>query len=289
MLTLERRKMKSPIRWIAASLTLLFLFVNSSCKDDGTMPPSPIPERVRLTLVDVAVKEVYLHISVINPAGNETLSLKRNGAVVLAFAAVSDTTIADTTLTQSTAYQYTATVQTNMPTGTSNIISAQTLAPTSHSFSWETILLGDGNGSALYDVALFNDTLAYAVGEIYLSGDPLPYNLAKWDGQQWQLQRVSYFFRGSLVTVPIHGIFAFSSSDIWLASGDAVHGDGSNWTGYDIRTIVGNQGLSFYRCWGVNASNIYFVGPLGSIARYNGSRWTQLESGTTTSILDAWV
>ncbi|MGH2567306.1 MAG: hypothetical protein ACRDGA_03130 [Bacteroidota bacterium] len=34
---------------------------------------------------------------------------------------------------------------------------------TSHNFAWQTFVLGDGN-SILYDVAIVNDTLAYAVG-----------------------------------------------------------------------------------------------------------------------------
>ncbi|MDL1893121.1 hypothetical protein FBQ87_09570 [Sphingobacteriales bacterium CHB3] len=267
------------------ALLLLLTILALDCKDKGT---EPTPERVRLTLIDTAVREAYLHIAVAAPSHNETLALQRNGTTVMTFAAVADTNIADTALTQTTTYLYTATVQTHETTGKSNTIAAQTLAPTSHNFTWQTFLLGDGNGSALYDVALINDTLAYAVGEIYLSGDPRPYNLAKWDGLQWELKRVSYIFRGNLVTVPMRGISAFSATDIWLASGDAVHGDGSNWIGYDIRTIVGNQGLAFYRCWGLNTSNMYFVGPLGSIAYFNGTTWLQLESGTTTQINDAW-
>ena len=37
---------------------------------------------------------------------------------------------------------------------------------TSHNFLWTLDTLGDGNSSTLYDVAIINDTLAYAVGEI---------------------------------------------------------------------------------------------------------------------------
>ncbi|MBI3006249.1 MAG: hypothetical protein HYY49_12660, partial [Ignavibacteriales bacterium] len=39
---------------------------------------------------------------------------------------------------------------------------------TSHNFTWTIDTVGDGNSSVLYDVAIINDTLAYAVGEIYL-------------------------------------------------------------------------------------------------------------------------
>jgi hypothetical protein len=55
---------------------------------------------------------------------------------------------------------------------------------TSHNFSWEITQLGDGGGSSLYDVAIINDKLAYAVGEIRLKDstgqwDPAIYNLVK--------------------------------------------------------------------------------------------------------------
>ena len=259
-----------------------------ACKDNGTEPP-PIPERIKLAMIDVAVKEAYLHIAVSNPTSNETFSLQRDGVTVLTFPAVADTIIADTALTQTTTYQYTARLSANNETtGTGNTISARTLAPTSHNFTWQTFLMGDGNGSALYDVALINDTLAYAVGEIYLSGDPLPYNLARWNGQSWTLQRVTVMFRGSTITPTLYGIFTISSTDIWLAAGMAIRGDGTNWIGHDVRTITGYDTLSFTRCWGRSSSGMYFVGLAGSLAYFSNGTWQRLESGTRTSILDVW-
>jgi hypothetical protein len=272
----------------ASQLILLILFQCCGCKDEGTAPP-PITERMKLTLIDVAVKEAFVHVAVTNPASNETLSLQRNGTTVMTFTAVADTAIADTGLTQTTLYQYSARLSANNETtGTSNTITAQTLLPTSHIFTWRTFLLGDGNGSALYDVALMNDTLAYACGEIYLSGDPLPYNLAKWNGTGWGLHRVTVIFRGNQITPPLHGIFALSATDVWLAAGMAIHGDGTNWVGYDVRAITGYDTLSFVKCWGQNSSNVYFVGLAGSLARFASGTWQRLESGTTTHILDAW-
>ncbi|MGH2567361.1 MAG: hypothetical protein ACRDGA_03410 [Bacteroidota bacterium] len=55
---------------------------------------------------------------------------------------------------------------------------------TSHNFSWRTFVLGDGAGSILRDVAIINDTLAYAVGEVRMKDslgnwDPEIYNAAK--------------------------------------------------------------------------------------------------------------
>lgn len=116
---------------------------------------------------------------------------------------------------------------------------------TSHNFSWQIDTLGDGRNSILYDVAIINDTLAYAVGEIYLRDstgqiDPTPYNLAKRNGRSWSPRRVTVLFRANLITPILYGVTTFSASDIWLAGGMTIHGDGLNWG--MIRYLLPNVG-----------------------------------------------
>lgn len=165
---------------------------------------------------------------------------------------------------------------------------------TSHNFSWTIDHFGDGSASSrLYGVAIINDTLAYAVGEIYKVDslgqyDPLPYNLVRWDGTSWQLQRVSVQTRYGLVTAPLEGIFAFSASDIWLVATDPIHGDGRNWTDVDVRAILGSDSVTVSKAWGSSSSNIYFVGRLGNIIFFDGTSWRRLLSGTTLPIQDIW-
>ena len=118
--------------------------------------------------------------------------------------------------------------------------------------------------------------------------DPLPYNLAKWNGSSWQLKKVTVNFRGYPVTTPIDGIFAFSPTDIWLVAGDPIHGDGKNWSDFDIRNITGDQNIDVLKGWGTSSSNIYFVGRNGNIVHYNGSSWTKIESGTSLEFLDIY-
>jgi hypothetical protein len=235
-----------------------------------------------------------LHIAVTNPATNETLALQRNGATVMTFAAVADTNIADTALTQTTAYQYTARLTANNEaTGTSNTLSAQTLAPTSHNFTWQTFLLGDGNNSSLYDVAILNDTLIYAVGELYLRdssgaiGDT-PYNLAKWNGVSWALKRIPFIGSCSAVDYPpLKAIWAFSPTEILVTNGGSiVRYDGTN-SVMDCRMNSLLTG-AINRIYGFNTNDVYVVGGAGSIVHYNGTTWRRLESGTTTRINDAW-
>lgn len=42
------------------------------------------------------------------------------------------------------------------------------------------------------------------------------------------------------------------------------------------------------KIWGSSSNDLYVVGNSGNIARYNGSSWTKIESGTTANINDIW-
>lgn len=166
---------------------------------------------------------------------------------------------------------------------------------TSHNFAFTQYTFGGNAGSSSFsDAAIINDTLAYAVGAVYLidsttgQPDPLPYNLAKWNGNNWQLLRVTTPFRSSQVTLPLEGIFAYSSNDVWLIGSLPIHGNGSSWTLYDLRSMPGLDSISVSKGWGTSSSSMYFVGRSGSIVFYNGSTWTKLSSGTTVDLHDVW-
>ena len=172
---------------------------------------------------------------------------------------------------------------------------------TSHDFSYRTFVIGEP-GSILYDVAVINDTLAYAVGEIYTLDsagkvDLTPYGIAIWNGRDWRLHRVKAFYRpdyGALIRA--FGIFAFSASDVWLADGDVYHWDGSS----DTMTIhrIGVNGTNpnpildeyqgVIKIWGSSPSDLYAVGVRGAAAHFNGTSWRRIESGTTAPIQDVW-
>ncbi len=159
---------------------------------------------------------------------------------------------------------------------------------TSHDFAWSIDTLGNGN---LYDVAVLNDRLAYAVGAIYArdslgNWDPLPYNLFKWDGLQWKMIRVTVDYRGNQVTVPLEGVFLLSATDIWLAGSIPIHGDGNYWIGYDIQTILGT-GSTVSRVW-ATPLDVYFAGRSGNIIHFASGTWQKLLSGTTLDMHDIW-
>lgn len=165
---------------------------------------------------------------------------------------------------------------------------------TSHNFTWQITALGDGlSSSILNDVAIINDTLVYAVGAIYLKDstgqeDSSPFNTTVWNGKSWMITRATVDFGGSMINnIPLNGVIAFSPTDIWLVGSLPIHGDGKNWTIFDIRTIT-QSSVSVEKAWGTDSKNMYFVGLGGSAVHYDGSNWQVLESGTTLPIQDIW-
>jgi hypothetical protein len=161
---------------------------------------------------------------------------------------------------------------------------------TSHNFTWHLQTLGDfGSSSTIFDVAIINDSLAYAVGEIYLQDstgiiNPTFYNLAKWDGHIWQLSRVYYTFNGQQGVAKFTAIYAFGENDIWAGGTVPHHWDGNQWTEDD--GVVGRFSSLINRFWGTSDSNLYIVGSYGNIAHYDGVSWNKIPSGTSLDIQD---
>jgi hypothetical protein len=274
------------IRLVIACLLALLSFY---CKEQ---PPEPGSGSPLLAVEDASCTEVWLHVLFADGIPYHQVILTRDGNPILSSTVrATDTLIVDEGLLPSHSYAYDLTV-----TGIFGIhatAQARTMDTTSHNFNWEVDTLGVGTSSFLYDVAITNDTLAYAVGEVYVRDtlgnlDALPYNVAKWNGVNWRLVRVTVGFRGSPITVPLNGIFAFSSHDIWLTGGLAIHGDGNTWIGHDVRTVTGYDTLDFTKCWGASTNNLYCVGLQGSLAHYDGSTWQKISSGTTVTLNDVW-
>jgi hypothetical protein len=163
---------------------------------------------------------------------------------------------------------------------------------TSNNFTWHfDTLAGQGGSSQLNDVVIINDTLAYAVGALYLNDslghpDPNQYNLAVWNGIKWTLQKVGIYYNGILLSDNLYTVFAFSKNDLWVGGGGAYHWDGTSWHETGLTNQVFNGRL--YRFWGTSSSDLYIVGTNGSIAHYDGSAWTPVQSGTTLDIQDIW-
>jgi len=164
---------------------------------------------------------------------------------------------------------------------------------TSHSFNFTQYTFGGTGGSSYFDdVAIINDSLAYAVGAVYLTDslgnpDPNAYNLAKWNGNNWQLLRIEFLTfcgQSGTTSAPAEAIWCFNDSDVWIASSNSQI---TTWNGKSQGAITCLP-VSVSKLWAVNKNAVYTVGPLGQIGYYDGSTWTKLESGTTVDLQDVW-
>jgi hypothetical protein len=266
----------------------------SGCPESGVDPPiNPL----KITVDDVSSTEVWLKLFLSEGEQARTLTLKRGDSTIATITMTGkDSLFVDEGLLPKKTYTYTlARSATQTSPEWKATAQATTMDTTSHEFTWQLDTLGDGNSSTLYDIAIINDTLAYAVGAIYLKDsttgrfDPDAYNLARWDGKKWTLMRIWFYTicgQQSRTSYPASSIFAFSPTDVWIAmSGSQV----ARWDGNSqTATMCLPVSFSIHKLWGQNPNSVYAVGDGGNIVHYNGNSWQKIESGTTLSILDIW-
>ena len=151
---------------------LLFVVVSTVAFTSMTChsPTQPPADAFTIELADTSCTEAWLNVHLASSFRERTVEITRDTATVMTFTlSQTDTTVSDTGLLPYKTYTYTA----HLTNGTTILKSTaplhvQTLDTTSNSFSWTTYSLGNGGAtSSLYDVAIINDTLAYAVGEIH--------------------------------------------------------------------------------------------------------------------------
>jgi len=278
--------------------TLLFLIATISLLVTSlSCHRTPIePEKIKANLIfeDALCTEAYLRLKLayIDFPANVDLYVDKNK--VNSFRTFSEDTVimVENLLPKKSYTSYVRIYPAGGGEIVSNEVSFTTMDTTSHNFTWQIDTLGDGGGSVLYDVAIINDTLVYAVGEIYKrdslgNWDPLPYNLVKWNGQRWQLLRIQFYtFCGQAGTgsYPAKSIFAFGPDDIWIGmNGSQV----VRWNG-QAQSLPECTPVSINKLWGENPNSIWAVGNNGQIAHYDGVRWKRIESGTTLDVYDIY-
>ncbi len=168
---------------------------------------------------------------------------------------------------------------------------------TSHAWMFTITTLGGASGSALYDVAIVNDTDAWAVGEIYVDSadgaiNPFPYGAARWNGSGWEVSEVMFpqcdQNGNQQGTGPFaaRGIFAFSPTNIWISCDVSL----VNWDGESFQPTcmpIGYGQRDLGKLWGTNEQT-YLVGTNGFIAKYNGSTWQALTNSNSLNIQDIY-
>lgn len=257
-------------------LSILFISCPKPTEPDYT-------SKIEFKILDASCTEVWIKVKRIDLSLSEWIQIRREDSTVFNFKLESeDTIVLDTGLEPGRVYRYSLFYS-------GNFISSQeirTLDTTSHEFEWHIFEFGDGCGSSsFYDVTIVNDTLIYAVGEVYIRDstgecDPEFYNLAVWNGKKWELKKLRY--KG--IIAQIRSVFAISPDNVWFD--EIFRWDGSRFIEMPIDPIFYGYGVN--KIWGNSGSNVYAVSINGFIAHFDGTRWRRIESGTDMPIQDIW-
>lgn len=292
--------------------TVSFSFLGVDCNDEPPVKPPEKTNPLQLTVEDVSCTEAWLKLSLAESEANRTLTLMRSSdgvykkspfggfrgqgeawdstiVTMTITLAGKDTLFLDTLLLPNKTYTYTLIKPT---TGEQQewSVTAQvtTMDTTSSDWVWSVEQIGS-YGSYLYDVAIVNDTLAFAVGEIddgdTGTGEKL-YNVAKWDGKKWELMKVTW--QGSFGY--LNTVFAINDSNVWFAPW--IHWDGRDFQSLPFDPIF--TSVKVNKLWG-NAEELWAVGNDGwtgeaVIVRRSAAtgKWQKIESGTTATLFDVW-
>jgi hypothetical protein len=266
-------------------VVLVFLSVIvGACKETPPEPPPPKPTTISLAAEDASCTEAWLKATTTETPA--TVRLLRDGQRVSNFRLLTfDSLLLDEGLLPKRTYNYQLQKLSadSSVAETSASVQLTTMDTTSHNFTWQIDTLGT-NSSVLYDVIISNDTLAYAVGEIFhrdSSENWAFFNLAKWNGREWTLQRI--YYRGTNI-IHANWILAFAENDIWISP--YTHWNGSQWQEVPFDPVF--SGVRTNKAWGTSSRDFYVVGDGGFIAHYNGSTWQRVESGTMIDLRDIY-
>ncbi len=278
------------------SLIIIFLIFSQYNCSSPTAPKNEIS----FSAVDVVCTEVWLKLGFTNSSNGGEYEITRNGNLVLTGNfSQTDTVLVDTTVQPSKSYNYIAYQIINGDNKIQSLpIQVTTLDSTSSSYSWELYKFGNFNAtgmpSYLYDVKVPNDSLIYAVGDIYINDKTgnnnisYPYNLIKWNGKNWNYFTLQYFPPGSTgdsVYAPGTALFANNQNDIWVSAGVPFHFNGSSWTAfYNTGANEANK------IWESSDDNqLYFLGNNGLVVQRNvGGSWHKIMSSTPLNLYDIY-
>ncbi len=141
---------------------------------------------------------------------------------------------------------------------------------TSQNFIFETYEFGDGFSSSDFnDVWIFNENNIWAVGELRLDNGYT--NIVRWDGKKWFSQKPYFTSSG------FEGIWALDSSHIYFADGAVLVYKNGAFKQLNFKNLLFSNGQAVHRLWGSSNSNIWGVGPWGTIVHFDGKEWKKID------------
>lgn len=278
---------------------MLLAVLALSCTDSPpTCPPEERPTTILLRATDIGVTDLFLRITIADTSSYDTLMLSVDGrSLRLPFQSVDTLVYLDSLLPKRTYRLEASLFRDTVNVAFSNRLSVTTMDTTTHDFTWHVDTLGGGGNSVLFDVAIVNDSLIYAVGELYKRDstgqfETTPYSLAVWNGATWQYVRVFYRNQsgGLSIIAPVRGIYIPAPGTIWLATGSVYRWDGASIEAEFSfsRLTLPDPFATVTRVWGSGNTNLFGVGSRGTLVHYDGTSWSQMPSGTDVDLLDVW-
>ncbi len=268
-----------------AALSICVLLAMTSCqKDEPCLTCPTAASRIVIDTLLVEPTEIDLRISTRDSTSLGAVAVRRDTVTIFKSDVRSaDTVIVDDSVLPGRIYTYRVSVASHAGPSildSFNTITIHTMDTTSHEFNWEVDTIGDGNASVLFDVAIVSDTVAYAVGEIYVMDsagnyNSDPFNVLTFDRSSWKVKSITY--------VPLRAVFTPSESDIWAGSSAPYRWDGYSWRVFNVSGIF-NGYIS--RFWGTDSRNLFMVGTNGSIAHFSGTSWQRMVSETDIDLTD---
>lgn len=278
------------IRSFLLSTMLFFTFACNTT--EPPIPPDEIKPTLTLTIDDASCTEAWLQLTTKDLTLPAELTLKQynptGDSVTQTFSlSTKDSLLYIDSLLPNQNYSFqVSSIQHQVSSIKQQITTMDT---TSHNFTFQSWTFGTIGSSVLYDVAIINENNIWAVGEIMIADTSINghtvYNAAHWDGSKWELKQIPFNYNGQTFYSAIKAILAFNESDIWFGIASLIH-----WDGHTYQSIS-TQGIFpalINKMWGTSSDNFYIVGTNGQIARYNGTNWQRIESGTTLEFMDIY-
>ena len=280
----------------------LLIFLNSSgCKEEPPIVPPPPPpvqkDSIVISIADVTHRSVSVSLqsAVVSPQST-TIKLFREfnsttNLVAELPGVITDTTIIDDDngagLLLDETYSYYAVIidSTGNVKDTSSTVTARTLAPTTHNYTWTEYTIGEWQ-SYLTDVWGTDENNVYAVGSLTINGEN--YSVLHNNGSEWTPVED---------TVGGFSIFGFSANDIWVAGGGVYHYDGIKWRQVDAKGINGfseildtvlHENAPYTSLWGTSSSNLYLGNIYGKIIHWDGEKADVMNIQASVRITDIY-
>ena len=162
------------------------------------------------------------------------------------------------------------------------------LDTTTHNFIWETFTLEPPyETSQFLDAAIINENDIWVGGYVDSIDIGIAYNAIHFDGNDWELKKVPYYYRDRYIYSSIDWIFSFTNNDIWF--GNLVHWDGERFKNANLALSI-FVGIGQNNMWGSSNGEFYLAGNQGTVAYSPDAdlSWQKLNSSIKSDIRDIW-